>query len=131
MDEDRIADVLKSERMGHEVPGMRGVYGHVSDAMRAELKAALQERWAPHSVNEPVLRHAQSCLSSTPCWQSKATPRTRSAPKSLPKSDTSGQLRPRKQTIGHLTWKNSVELRGFEPLTPSMRTSGRKVIGAI
>jgi hypothetical protein len=23
---------------------------------------------------------------------------------------------------GHLTWKNSVELRGFEPLTPSMRT---------
>jgi hypothetical protein len=31
--------------MGHEVPGMRGVYSHVSDAMRAELKAALQERW--------------------------------------------------------------------------------------
>src|SRR5262249_24128711 len=43
--EDRIADVLKSERMGHEVPGMRGIYSHVSDAMRAELKAALQERW--------------------------------------------------------------------------------------
>jgi hypothetical protein len=46
MDEDRIADVLKSERMGHEVPGMRGVYSHVSDAMRAELTMALQERWA-------------------------------------------------------------------------------------
>jgi hypothetical protein len=46
MDEDRIADVLKSERMGHEVPGMRGIYSHVSDAMRAELTAALQERWA-------------------------------------------------------------------------------------
>jgi len=46
MDEARISDVLKSERMGHEVPGMRGVYGHVSSAMRAELKAALQERWA-------------------------------------------------------------------------------------
>jgi integrase len=45
MDEARIADLLKSERMGHEVPGMRGVYGHVSPAMRAELKAALQERW--------------------------------------------------------------------------------------
>jgi hypothetical protein len=45
MDEDRIADVLKSERMGHEVPGMRGVYSHVSTAMRAELTAALQERW--------------------------------------------------------------------------------------
>jgi len=46
MDEDRIADVLKSERMGHEVPGMRGVYSHVSTAMRAELTTALQERWA-------------------------------------------------------------------------------------
>jgi len=45
MDEDRIADVLKSERMGHEVPGMRGVYSHVSPAMRAELAVALQERW--------------------------------------------------------------------------------------
>ncbi len=46
VDEDRIADVLKSERMGHEVPGMRGVYSYVSAAMRTELKAARQERWA-------------------------------------------------------------------------------------
>jgi integrase len=40
MDEDRVVDVLKSERMGHEVPGMRGVYSHVSTAMRAELTAS-------------------------------------------------------------------------------------------
>jgi hypothetical protein len=45
MDEDQIADVLKSERLGHEEPGMRGVYGHVSPAMRAEVKEALQSRW--------------------------------------------------------------------------------------
>lgn len=45
MDEDQIADVLKSERLGHDEPGMRGVYGHVSPAMRQELKAALQARW--------------------------------------------------------------------------------------
>jgi integrase len=45
MDEDGIPDVLQSERMGHEVPGMRGVYSHVSRAMRADLVAALQERW--------------------------------------------------------------------------------------
>jgi hypothetical protein len=31
--------------MGHEVPGMRGVYAHVSPAMRAGLKTVLQERW--------------------------------------------------------------------------------------
>jgi hypothetical protein len=45
MDEDQIADVLKSERLGHDEPGMRGVYGPVSPAMRRELIAALQARW--------------------------------------------------------------------------------------
>ena len=45
MDEDQVPDVLKSERLGHDEPGMRGVYGHVSPAMRGELKAALQARW--------------------------------------------------------------------------------------
>jgi len=45
MDEDGIPDVLKTERMGHEMPGMHGVYGHVSAAMRADLRAALHERW--------------------------------------------------------------------------------------
>lgn len=45
MDEDGIPEVLKTERMGHELPGMHGVYGHVSPAMRASLKTALQERW--------------------------------------------------------------------------------------
>ena len=45
MDEDGIPQVLKTERMGHEMPGMHGVYGHVSPAMRADLTAALQDRW--------------------------------------------------------------------------------------
>ena len=45
MDEAGVPDVLQSERMGHEVPGMRGVYAHLSDQMRADLKTALQERW--------------------------------------------------------------------------------------
>ena len=51
MDEDGIADVLKAERLGHEEVGMRGVYGHVSPAMRSELSAALQERWE-HSLGD-------------------------------------------------------------------------------
>lgn len=45
MDEDGIPEVLKTERMGHDMPGMHGVYGHVSPAMRAHLKAVLQQRW--------------------------------------------------------------------------------------
>jgi integrase len=45
MEEAGISDLLRSERMGHEVPGMRGVYGHVTPAMRADLTTMLQERW--------------------------------------------------------------------------------------
>jgi integrase len=45
MDEAGVPYVLQSERMGHEVPGMRGVYSHVSPAMRADLVAVMQERW--------------------------------------------------------------------------------------
>jgi integrase len=45
MDEAGTSYVLQSERMGHEVPGMRGVYGHVSPGMRADLVAALEGLW--------------------------------------------------------------------------------------
>ena len=81
MDEDRIADVLKSERMGHEVPGMRGVYSYVSDAMRAELTAALQERWAASLRKRARLAPRSIVPILDPSWQSKAAPRTRSAPR--------------------------------------------------
>ncbi len=37
MDEDKIPLVLQADRLGHE-PGMRGVYGHVSDSMRDQIK---------------------------------------------------------------------------------------------
>jgi hypothetical protein len=40
-----IRYVLQSERMGHEVPGMRGVYTHITPRMRAELRDGLQELW--------------------------------------------------------------------------------------
>ena len=45
MDEVGTSYVLQSERMGHEVPGMRGVYAHVSERMRKGLVTALQELW--------------------------------------------------------------------------------------
>jgi integrase len=45
MDEDKIPLVLQADRLGHDEPGMRGVYGHVSHAMRDEIKAALEARW--------------------------------------------------------------------------------------
>src|SRR6185437_11222107 len=45
MAEDRIPEILAEQRLGHDVPGMRGLYTHVSDRMREELKAKLQRRW--------------------------------------------------------------------------------------
>ncbi|WP_165494966.1 hypothetical protein [Actinomadura roseirufa] len=43
--EDAVPEVLQAERMGHTVPGIRGVYAHVSDSMRDDLKAKPQKRW--------------------------------------------------------------------------------------
>lgn len=45
LDDLGIRYVLQSERMGHEVPGMRGIYSHVTPAMRKELTTGLQEVW--------------------------------------------------------------------------------------
>jgi integrase len=45
MAEDGIPEILQERRLGHEIPGMRGVYAHVSDTMREQLRKALQARW--------------------------------------------------------------------------------------
>jgi integrase len=64
MIEDEVPEILAEIRLGHEMPGIRGVYSHVSGQMRHDLKAALQARWeaslkaraelCPHSA-VPVL----------------------------------------------------------------------------
>jgi integrase len=45
MAEDGIPEILAEQRLGHKVPGMRGLYAHVSDRMRDDLRNALQARW--------------------------------------------------------------------------------------
>ena len=45
MAEDGIPETLAEQRLGHQVPGMRGLYAHASERMREELKQALQTRW--------------------------------------------------------------------------------------
>ncbi len=87
MDEDQIADVLKSERLGHDEPGMRGVYGHVSPAMREELKAALQARWEDSLRQRAALCRCPRCRCLTGCWPLSSPPAAPSAPVWLPKSD--------------------------------------------
>ena len=45
MAEDGIPEILAEQRLGHQVPGMRGLYAHASERMRDELTAILQARW--------------------------------------------------------------------------------------
>ena len=45
LDDLGIRYVLQAARMGHEVPGMRGVYSHVTPGMRKELTDGLQKIW--------------------------------------------------------------------------------------
>lgn len=79
MDEDQIADVLKSERLGHDEPGMRGVYGHVSPAMREELKATLQARWEA-LLQRAALSPVSAVRLLNACWPISRLVVTLSAP---------------------------------------------------
>jgi hypothetical protein len=45
MAEDGIPEILAEQRLGHQMPGMRGLYAHASQRMRNELIADLQARW--------------------------------------------------------------------------------------
>jgi hypothetical protein len=76
MAEEGIPEILAEQRLGHEVPGMRGLYAHVSQRMRDELTAALQARW------EESLRERAAIVPHSPvplldgllASQQKATP---------------------------------------------------------
>ncbi len=114
MDEDGIPEVLKTERMGHEMPGMHGVYGHVSPAMRATLTAALQVRWegslrerarlCPRSI-VPTLDGLLAAYRQAP-----VNVRSQLAPKIGHRG--SGRRGPRSR-LGPLTWKNSGGAEGI------------------
>ena len=45
MAEDGIPEILAEQRLGHQVPGMLGLYAHASQQMRENPTAALQTQW--------------------------------------------------------------------------------------
>jgi hypothetical protein len=45
LDDLGVQETLKSERMGHEIPGMAGVYSHIMPQWRQRLRGRLQELW--------------------------------------------------------------------------------------
>jgi hypothetical protein len=78
--EDGIPDILAEQRLGHEVPGMRGLNIHVSDRMCETLIKALQARWedslrarAAIGPRSPV-RLLDELLTSHRCHQADAGP---------------------------------------------------------
>jgi integrase len=43
--EDDIPEVAQAQRLGHRIPGVRGIYSHVTPTMQQRLTHALQQRW--------------------------------------------------------------------------------------
>jgi integrase len=43
--EDDIPEVAQAKRLGHRLPGVRGIYSHVTPAMQQRITEALQHRW--------------------------------------------------------------------------------------
>lgn len=50
--EDEVPEAAQAKRLGHRLPGIRGIYSHVSAAVEQRLVDGLQRRWsttAPHT----------------------------------------------------------------------------------
>lgn len=50
LDEPHVEEVLKYERMGHHMPGIGGLYSHVTIAMRQRQCRSLQHRWTKQAA---------------------------------------------------------------------------------
>jgi hypothetical protein len=66
LDDLGVRYVLQSERMGHEVPGMRGIYSHITSRMRAELRNGLQDLWEV-ALRERALLSDRSAVTVLDC----------------------------------------------------------------
>jgi hypothetical protein len=116
--------VLKSERLGHEEPGMRGVYGHVSQSMREELKAAQEARWQK-SLHQ---RRTDNTTLSGPTAGQAAYRGVRPAVGGCPlpfgsQNRTSAEAQRKPQIIGYrVTCGFGVGVAGFEPAASSSRS---------
>ena len=149
MAEDGVPEILAEQRLGHEVPGMRGLYAHASDRMRDDLKHALEARWED-SLRARAAIHTHSPVPLLDEFLARFRERARqesepAAPRETVRQPTA--LGDREKMISQIPPNHAespsrgtrlglqerasdlvrdqiqrVELRGFEPLTPSMRT---------
>ena len=142
MAEDGIPEILAEQRLGHEVPGMRGLYAHASERMRDDLKHALQARWeeslraraaidthSPVPLLDQLLAPFREPAAPRETVKQPTTPGDREKmisqiPPNHAESPSQGSRLGLKERASDLVRDriSRVELRGFEPLTPSMRT---------
>ncbi len=47
--EDGVPEAAQAKRLGHRLPGIRGIYSHVSPAVEQRLVDGLQTRWEQHA----------------------------------------------------------------------------------
>jgi hypothetical protein len=84
MDDAHVKYVLQAERMGHEVSGMRGTYGHITTGMRANLVAALQGLWETSLAERARLAAGSPVTVLDALLADRKGRKPRSAPTSLP-----------------------------------------------
>ena len=121
MAEDGIPEILAEHRLGHEVPGMRGLYAHTSDRMREDLKLALQARWE-ESLRERAALHEHSPVPlldellarSSSCQSGKASP-------AGPRLRDARQTRVTKDPDNSLVWPAGCSTSRIEMLSISIR----------
>lgn len=49
--EDGIPEVAQAKRLGHRLPGIQGIYSHITPAIEQHLVNALQHRWETTNAN--------------------------------------------------------------------------------
>ncbi len=79
--------------MGNGGPGRRGIYGHVTEKMLAEIRDALQRRWESSLRARAALSTTSAVLALNDALRALRDPRPAlplgaPAPKLLPNSDT-------------------------------------------
>jgi len=51
--EDGVPEAAQAKRLGHRLPGVRGIYSHVSPTVEQRLVDGLQKRWEQHPLPNP------------------------------------------------------------------------------